>query len=250
VSIYMSGFGNSFESQALEGTLPVGRNSPQKVNHGLYAEQLSGSPFTAPRHRTSAHGSTEFARRSGTSVRPNEFFPTGNPIDLSQHGWPRTEDHALIARLDDDVLAGGEHHLAKRHHAFLADGVADDGKGLLPYVTIGKDEIGIAQVELVDVFLGDELFDFEDVLAVDGNGFELFGIELDILAITAWLAKFVGRALFVTNGTNFGVASSILTILRFAVALGTGANFARGWAPNLKPVLYGDAHHLNRGGQA
>jgi homogentisate 1,2-dioxygenase len=48
VSIYMSGFGNSFESQALEGTLPVGRNSPQKVNHGLYAEQLSGSPFTAP----------------------------------------------------------------------------------------------------------------------------------------------------------------------------------------------------------
>ena len=56
--------------------------------------------------------------------------------------------------------------------------------------------------------------------------------------------------LFVTNGTNFGVASSILTILRFAVALGTGANLARGWAPNLKPVLYGDAHHLNRGGQA
>ena len=28
--------------------LPVGRNSPQKVNYGLYAEQLSGSPFTAP----------------------------------------------------------------------------------------------------------------------------------------------------------------------------------------------------------
>jgi len=48
VSIYMSRFGNSFKSQALEGTLPVGRNSPQKVNHGLYAEQLSGSPFTAP----------------------------------------------------------------------------------------------------------------------------------------------------------------------------------------------------------
>jgi hypothetical protein len=34
--------------------------------------------------------------------------------------------------------------------------------------------------------------------------------------------------LFVTNGTNFGVASSILAILRFAVALGTGASFARG----------------------
>jgi homogentisate 1,2-dioxygenase len=45
---YMSGFGNSFETEALPGALPVGRNSPQKLNYGLYAEQLSGSPFTAP----------------------------------------------------------------------------------------------------------------------------------------------------------------------------------------------------------
>src|SRR6201999_3298617 len=45
---YMSGFGNSFETEALPGALPVGRNSPQKVAFGLYAEQLSGSPFTAP----------------------------------------------------------------------------------------------------------------------------------------------------------------------------------------------------------
>jgi homogentisate 1,2-dioxygenase len=45
---YLSGFGNSFETEALAGALPVGRNSPQKVNYGLYAEQLSGSPFTAP----------------------------------------------------------------------------------------------------------------------------------------------------------------------------------------------------------
>src|ERR1051326_7242663 len=45
---YMSGFGNSFETEALPGALPIGRNSPQRVNYGLYAEQLSGSPFTAP----------------------------------------------------------------------------------------------------------------------------------------------------------------------------------------------------------
>ena len=45
----MSGFGNSFETEAMPGALPIGRNSPQKVNYGLYAEQLSGSPFTAPR---------------------------------------------------------------------------------------------------------------------------------------------------------------------------------------------------------
>src|SRR6266436_912720 len=46
---YMSGFGNGFETEALPGALPVGRNSPQKCPYGLYAEQLSGTPFTAPR---------------------------------------------------------------------------------------------------------------------------------------------------------------------------------------------------------
>src|ERR1700694_4517741 len=46
---YMSGFGNSFETEALPGARPVGQNSPQRAAYGLYAEQLSGSPFTAPR---------------------------------------------------------------------------------------------------------------------------------------------------------------------------------------------------------
>ena len=46
---YLSGFGSHHESEALTGALPVGRNSPQKVPFGLYAEQLSGSSFTMPR---------------------------------------------------------------------------------------------------------------------------------------------------------------------------------------------------------
>ena len=47
---YQSGFANHFATEARAGTLPVGRNSPQRVAHGLYAEQLSGTAFTAPRH--------------------------------------------------------------------------------------------------------------------------------------------------------------------------------------------------------
>jgi homogentisate 1,2-dioxygenase len=47
---YQSGFGNSFETEALKGALPRGQNSPQKVPFGLYAEQLSGSAFTVARH--------------------------------------------------------------------------------------------------------------------------------------------------------------------------------------------------------
>ncbi len=46
---YQSGFGNEFATEALPGALPVGRNSPQKCAYGLYAEQLSGTAFTAPR---------------------------------------------------------------------------------------------------------------------------------------------------------------------------------------------------------
>ncbi len=46
---YQSGFGNSFATEALPGALPP-HNSPQRCPYGLYAEQLSGTAFTAPRH--------------------------------------------------------------------------------------------------------------------------------------------------------------------------------------------------------
>ncbi|HEX8660885.1 MAG TPA: homogentisate 1,2-dioxygenase, partial [Brevundimonas sp.] len=46
---YQSGFGNHFATEAAPGALPEGRNSPQKTPMGLYAEQLSGTAFTAPR---------------------------------------------------------------------------------------------------------------------------------------------------------------------------------------------------------
>ena len=46
---YMPGFGNDFETEAVAGALPIGQNSPQRCPFGLYAEQLSGTPFTAPR---------------------------------------------------------------------------------------------------------------------------------------------------------------------------------------------------------
>lgn len=47
--IYQTGFGNTFATEALPGALPQGRNSPQRCAYGLYAEQMTGSAFTAPR---------------------------------------------------------------------------------------------------------------------------------------------------------------------------------------------------------
>src|SRR5258708_23922536 len=46
---YLSGFGNELASEALPGVLPEGQNAPQVPPRGLYTEQLSGTPFTAPR---------------------------------------------------------------------------------------------------------------------------------------------------------------------------------------------------------
>jgi len=46
---YLTGFPNHFATAAVAGALPIGRNSPQHVPFGLYAEQLSGTAFTAPR---------------------------------------------------------------------------------------------------------------------------------------------------------------------------------------------------------
>jgi homogentisate 1,2-dioxygenase len=46
---YQSGFGNEHSTESVPGALPAGRNSPQRPPHGLYAELLSGTAFTAPR---------------------------------------------------------------------------------------------------------------------------------------------------------------------------------------------------------
>ncbi|MBX9868224.1 MAG: homogentisate 1,2-dioxygenase, partial [Burkholderiaceae bacterium] len=47
---YQAGFANEFSSEALRGALPTHQNSPQRCPYGLYAEQISGTAFTAPRH--------------------------------------------------------------------------------------------------------------------------------------------------------------------------------------------------------
>ena len=76
---YMSGFGGHFESEAVEGALPKGRNSPQRPAFGLYAEQLSGSAFTAPRHEN--RRSWLYRLRPTADHRP--FTPYGGAELLS-----------------------------------------------------------------------------------------------------------------------------------------------------------------------
>jgi len=72
---YQSGFGNEFATEALPGALPVGRNSPQRVAYGLYAEQLSGTAFTAPR----AHNRRAWLYRLRPAVVHGAFAPLEHP---------------------------------------------------------------------------------------------------------------------------------------------------------------------------
>jgi len=72
---YQSGFANEWATEALPGALPVGRNSPQVCPYGLYAEQISGTAFTAPRHQNRR---TWFYRmRPGAAHTPFERMDNG-----------------------------------------------------------------------------------------------------------------------------------------------------------------------------
>jgi homogentisate 1,2-dioxygenase len=74
---YLTGFGNHHATEAVPGALPIGRNSPQKPAFGLYAEQLSGTAFTAPRHEN---------RRSWLyRMRPSAEHPAYRPYPGAPH---------------------------------------------------------------------------------------------------------------------------------------------------------------------
>ena len=168
---YMSGFGNSFETEALAGALPVGRNSPQKVNYGLYAEQLSGSPFTAPQatnQRTWLYRIRPTVRHNGRFAKVDKGYwrtaPTREDTDLpiGQFRWSPSpipdEKLTFISGLrtittagDCDTHAGMAAHLLfvtrsmEREHIFNGDAeflvVAQQGRIRF------RTEFGVIEIE-------------------------------------------------------------------------------------------------------
>ncbi|MEJ0076101.1 MAG: homogentisate 1,2-dioxygenase [Alphaproteobacteria bacterium] len=167
---YMSGFGNTFETEALPGALPVGRNSPQKVNYGLYAEQLSGSPFTAPqstnerswlyRIRPGVRHTGRFERIDGGLIRTAPQRESDAPIGQLRWGpTPIPPDkltfitglRTMTTAGDCETMAGMAAHVALvtapmvRVHFCNADGelliVAQQGR--LRFRT----EFGVIEIE-------------------------------------------------------------------------------------------------------
>jgi homogentisate 1,2-dioxygenase len=169
---YMSGFGNSFETEALPGTLPIGRNSPQKVNYGLYAEQLSGSPFTAPqatnqrswlyRIRPTVKHSGRYRREDRGLIRTAPGAREETEMAIGQLRWgpvPVPEEtltfvtglRTITTAGDSDTQVGMAAHLLlvntsmKNEYFFNADGeflvVAQEGR--LRFRT----EFGVIEIE-------------------------------------------------------------------------------------------------------
>ena len=145
---YMSGFGNTFETEALAGALPIGRNSPQKVSYGLYAEQVSGSPFTAPQssnERTWLYRIRPTVRHTGrfqkidkgairtAPERDNTDLPIGqlrwSPTPVPKRGLTFvTGMHTMTVAGDAEAQTGMAAHVLlitksmEREHFFNADG--------------------------------------------------------------------------------------------------------------------------------
>ncbi|WP_375380408.1 homogentisate 1,2-dioxygenase [uncultured Sphingomonas sp.] len=77
MTTYLPGFANHVSTEAIPGALPIGRNSPQHVPFGLYAEQLSGTAFTAPR--------SENRRTWLYRLRPTANHPAFTRYDGAPH---------------------------------------------------------------------------------------------------------------------------------------------------------------------
>lgn len=90
---YLTGFGNHHASEAVAGALPVGRNSPQRVPYGLYAEQLSATAFTVPR----ADNRRSWLYRMRPSAMHAPFLPYAKESLL--RSAPDADAHASPNRL-------------------------------------------------------------------------------------------------------------------------------------------------------
>jgi homogentisate 1,2-dioxygenase len=99
---HQSGFGNEHATEAVPGALPVGRNSPQQAPLGLYAEQISGTPFTAPR---------AVNRRTWVyRIRPSAMHPAFRRVDdgtLRSAPFRETEPSPNRLRWDPPPLPAG-----------------------------------------------------------------------------------------------------------------------------------------------
>ena len=103
---YMTGFENSFATEAVLNALPLARNSPQKAPLGLYAEQISGTAFTQPRHVNRRTPSGTGTEQQGNQLGIGEpLRPAFQQLLTRALSYRPGTDAALLARLVFDSAA-------------------------------------------------------------------------------------------------------------------------------------------------
>ena len=126
---YLSGFGNHFATEAVAGALPAGRNSPQKPAFGLYAEQLSGTAFTAPRSEN---------RRSWLyRLRPSAEHPPYRRYDGARLFAPANASEPLAPnrmRWDPLPMPDGPSDLVDSMTTMVANRAPEDLEGVAVHI--------------------------------------------------------------------------------------------------------------------
>jgi len=146
---YQNGFGNQFSSEAAAGALPLGRNSPQRVARGLYAELLSGSAFTAPRgvnlrtwlyrrqpsvavggYEALAHAHLKTGAKEGVEAPPNPM--RWNPVPMPDAPLDFIDGlRTLVVNGDVEAQTGIAAHLYLANRSMQRAFVNADGEMLL-----------------------------------------------------------------------------------------------------------------------
>jgi homogentisate 1,2-dioxygenase len=130
---YLPGFGNQFATEALPGALPEGRNSPQRCPYGLYAEQFSGTAFTAPR-QANRRSWLYRIRPAAKLARPFQPLPhrglagrfealpvTPNPLRWSPPPIPREPTDFVDGLLTLGGTGSSDAHVGCGIHWYLAN---------------------------------------------------------------------------------------------------------------------------------
>ncbi|KLU81970.1 homogentisate 1,2-dioxygenase [Magnaporthiopsis poae ATCC 64411] len=216
---YLSGFDAHLESEAVTGALPIGHNSPQKPPFGLYAEKLSGTAFTAPRHTNKQIWMYR--------ILPSCAHPPFTVKGMAPREEPTTPDQMSADELTDEIArftpAPRLHYIPNqlRWDPFDHDPNADFVSSL--HLVAGAGDPTLKQGLGIYVFAAGRSMDTNscfyssdgDLLIVAQAG------VLDIRTEVGWLLVRPGEIAMVPRG------------MRFQVLLPEGTSPARGYALEL-----------------
>ncbi|MGC3985814.1 MAG: homogentisate 1,2-dioxygenase [Pseudorhodoferax sp.] len=182
---YQSGFGNEYATEAVPGSLPQGRNSPQRAPHDLYPELISGTAFTAPRHEQRR----SWMYRRQPSVVAGRYQPYAQPL-WTTGGDAGTALAPEPLRWHPVPLEGAELDFVDGMRTLAANGDADAQTGVGSLVYVAGKSMGRRSFVNAD----------GELLLVPQQGRLLVTTELGVLAVAP------GEIALLPRGLAFKVA--------------------------------------------